>query len=98
MANEMAFISQPMSGLTENEILAIRDKAKRYLASHGYQVIDSYNAAPSGAKNGTIRFLFCSFNLLLSGNGLPVIPKVTPRYARSRNWSAKQCLRQEWSV
>lgn len=64
MANEMAFISQPMSGLTENEILAIRDKAKRYLESHGYQVIDSYNPAPSGAKHDAAGCLARSLTLM----------------------------------
>jgi hypothetical protein len=35
-------ISQPMNGLSEDEILSIRQRAVNYLQSHNYHVLDSY--------------------------------------------------------
>lgn len=37
-----AMISQPMRGKTKEEILAVRDEAKKELASMGYDALDTY--------------------------------------------------------
>lgn len=37
-----AMISQPMGGLTDEEILNVRDKAKEYLESLGYEVLNTF--------------------------------------------------------
>ena len=39
---EKAFISQPMNGLSDEEIKLRRDEATKYLEGHGYEVISSY--------------------------------------------------------
>lgn len=38
----MVMISQPMRGKTKEEILAVRDEAKKELASMGYDALDTY--------------------------------------------------------
>lgn len=42
MKTAKAMISQPMGGKNGDEILAVRDKAKSYLESLGYEVVDTF--------------------------------------------------------
>lgn len=37
-----AMISQPMRGFTDEQIEAVRAKAKEYLELHGYEVVDTF--------------------------------------------------------
>lgn len=37
-----AMISQPMAGLTKEEILKVREKAEAYLEAHEYEVVNTF--------------------------------------------------------
>ena len=37
-----AIISQPMAGLTKEEILKVREKAEAYLEAHNYEVVNTF--------------------------------------------------------
>jgi len=64
MAKEKAFISQPMLGLTDEEILTRRNEAKAYLESHGYEVIDSFITDTIDVKHEAVAYLARSLSLM----------------------------------
>lgn len=56
----MAMISQPMSGKTEEEIIAARNEASQRLENMGYTVVDTYYnkySVPCYANNGALYHL-----------------------------------------
>ena len=54
-----AMICQPMRGLTDEEILSVRNKAKSFLENLGYEVIDTYfdQSNPESVKNLPLYYL-----------------------------------------
>lgn len=59
-----AMISQPMAGLTEEQIVATRNKALEYLASKGYEVVntlftDEWYSKESMASRGVVQIPLC---------------------------------------
>jgi len=61
-------ISQPMNGLSEEEILSTKQRATNYLESLGYHVLDSYfpdfNTNDDGIKNVGIYYLGKSLEVM----------------------------------
>lgn len=72
-----AMICQPMNGLTEEEIKAVRENATEFLNANGYKVIDSYfedldEAAMKrgGVKNIPVGYLALSIAALAEVDAL----------------------------
>lgn len=63
-----AFISQPMSGLTDEQILAVRNKAVKTLEADGYEVIDSYITDEIDTKVPGLAYLARSLSLMANAN------------------------------
>lgn len=60
----IAFISQPMSGYSEEQILAVRNAAVDELNKMGYVVIESYNPSPIDAKVPSLAYLARSLSIM----------------------------------
>ena len=59
-----AMLSQPMNGLSEEEIVATRDRAIKFLESKGYEVIntlftDEWYSKDSMADRGVVQIPIC---------------------------------------
>lgn len=55
---KLAMISQPMNRLTDEEILSVREKAKKILEEKGYEVVDTFfKDYNSDAKHKAVDYL-----------------------------------------
>lgn len=59
-----AMLSQPMAGKTEEEIIATRERAIKFLASNGYEVIntlftDEWYSKEQMMERGVVQFPLC---------------------------------------
>jgi hypothetical protein len=59
-----AMLSQPMAGLTDEEIVATRDKAVAFLESEGYEVVntlftDEWYSQDAMAERGVVQVPLC---------------------------------------
>jgi hypothetical protein len=66
-----AMISQPMNGLSEEQIRSAREKAIHDLHARGYEVMNTYfeddwpsKAAPEDVKHNAVHFLARSINAM----------------------------------
>lgn len=65
-----AFISQPMSNLSEEQILAVRKRATEKLESMGYEVIDSYITEEINANVPGLAYLARSLSLMANADAV----------------------------
>ena len=71
-----AMISQPMNGLTEEEIKATRANAEAFLKANGYEVLDTYfditeeDMKRGGIKNFAVGYLALSIAALAEVDAL----------------------------
>lgn len=70
MSTKVAFISQPMSGLTDEQILAARDAAKEILEDMGYTVLDSFIKDEIKAKNQPLAYLARSLSIMAQADAV----------------------------
>ena len=86
-----AFISQPMRGLTSEQITATREKAVKYLTEHGYEVLETYFAdefAKSDAPNKPLLYL---------GESIKYLAKASIAYF-CNGWEDARGCRLEWQA
>ena len=65
-----AFISQPMSGLSDEQILAVRNKATEELKARGYEVIDSFITDEIEARVPGLAYLARSLSLMANADAV----------------------------
>ena len=86
-----AFISQPMKGLTPEQIKHAREKAVKYLTEHGYEVLETYFAdefEKSDAPNKPLLFL---------GKSIKYLAKASIAYF-CNGWGDARGCRVEWQA
>ena len=64
------FISQPMSGLTDEQILAVRNNAIKTLEADGYEVIDSFITDEIDVRVPGLAYLARSLSLMASADAV----------------------------
>lgn len=65
---KQAFISQPMSGYSDEEILAVRAKATKKLEKMGYEVMDSFITDEIDSKCPGLSYLARSLSIMANAD------------------------------
>ena len=70
----VAFISQPMSGLTDEEIMATKERATKKLTEMGYDVMNSFlTDYPLGVRNIPLGCLARSLSILANCDAIYMV-------------------------
>nr|DAE21866.1 MAG TPA: N-deoxyribosyltransferase [Podoviridae sp. ctxkP1] len=85
------FISQPMRGLTSEQITAAREKAVKYLTEHGYEVLETYFADEFEKSNAPNK------PLLYLGESIKYLAKASIAYF-CNGWEDARGCRVEWKA
>ena len=86
-----AFISQPMKGLTSEQIKHTREKAVKYLQDRGYEVLETYfgeDFEKSTAKNKALLYL---------GESIKYMAEASIAYF-CHGWKEARGCRVEWQA
>lgn len=89
MKMKKAMISQPMGGLTEEQIVEARDKAVAYLEGQGYEVVntlftDEWYSDASMAERGVVQVPLCFLAKSLENMSLCHVVYFAPGWENAR--------------
>lgn len=91
---KQAFISQPMSGYTDEEILVVRAKATEKLEKMGYEVMDSFITDEIDSKCPGLSYLARSLSIMANADAVYFVKG----YQKARGCLVEEMCAEKYNI